>query len=224
MRWRPAWLVRWRARGHKFNFDLHRAGGLWLWPMLLVFAWSSVGFNLPSVYQPAMSSLGAAAPYERRALPTPLDDPPLSVADAIDTGERLLRVRAAREGFTVISPSAIVYYPAHGAYRYLARTSLDIMHEGGLTTIWIDGRDIGFEPATGPRAADTVNAWLGMLHMGLVGGTAYKILVSAVGLVTTMLSVTGVLIWMKKRSASLVVRRRRVTGLGTLEAPMHPAE
>ncbi|MES2942220.1 MAG: PepSY-associated TM helix domain-containing protein, partial [Pseudomonadota bacterium] len=30
-RWKPAWLLRWRAGGYKLNFDLHRAAGLWAW-------------------------------------------------------------------------------------------------------------------------------------------------------------------------------------------------
>ncbi|WP_325052205.1 PepSY domain-containing protein [Sinorhizobium meliloti] len=37
---------------HKFSFDLHRAGGLWVWAMLFVLAWSSVSFNLKEVYNP----------------------------------------------------------------------------------------------------------------------------------------------------------------------------
>ena len=48
-KWLPAWLVYWK----RFNFDLHRAGGLWLWAMLFVFAWSSVGFNLAQVLYPS---------------------------------------------------------------------------------------------------------------------------------------------------------------------------
>jgi uncharacterized iron-regulated membrane protein len=52
-RWKPAWLVKFRASTYRINFDLHRAGGLWLWPMLLVFAWSSVFFNLNEVYMSA---------------------------------------------------------------------------------------------------------------------------------------------------------------------------
>ncbi len=45
-RWKPAWKIRWAASRYKLNFDLHRANGLWLWPILIVFAWSSVYMNL----------------------------------------------------------------------------------------------------------------------------------------------------------------------------------
>ena len=38
-RWKPSWLVRWSGGETKLTFDLHRAGALWIWPVLLVFAW-----------------------------------------------------------------------------------------------------------------------------------------------------------------------------------------
>jgi hypothetical protein len=46
-RWKPSWLVKWRGTLFRVSFDLHRAAGLWVWGILLVFAWSSVGLNLP---------------------------------------------------------------------------------------------------------------------------------------------------------------------------------
>ena len=45
-RWQLSWLIKRRASAFRINFDLHRAGGLWTWGMLFVFAWSSVMFNL----------------------------------------------------------------------------------------------------------------------------------------------------------------------------------
>ena len=56
-RWKPAWLIKWSGGAYRINFDIHRAFGLWTWAMLFVFAWSSVGFNLNSVYKPTMNAL-----------------------------------------------------------------------------------------------------------------------------------------------------------------------
>ncbi len=55
-RWRSAWKVRVKPiNQYKINFDLHSAGGLWLWGMLLILAWSSVALNLNrEVYSPVM--------------------------------------------------------------------------------------------------------------------------------------------------------------------------
>jgi uncharacterized iron-regulated membrane protein len=56
--------------------------------------------------------------------------------------------------------------------------------------------------------SEVVARWLFMLHMARVFGLPMKIFVSAMGLGTTALSVTGVYIWLKKRTA----RRRRSIG------------
>ena len=49
--------VKLRANFARPNFDLHRAGGLWLWPLLFVFAWFSVMLGLGGVYYPVMKHL-----------------------------------------------------------------------------------------------------------------------------------------------------------------------
>lgn len=100
-RWRPAWALRKGARGHKLNIDLHRAGGLWLWPILFGFAWSGVRFSLASVHAPIMRILGATDYVDLLTLPKPLDAPPFNFRAAVATGERLMRAQAIRHGFTV---------------------------------------------------------------------------------------------------------------------------
>ena len=46
--------------------------------------------------------------------------------------------------------------------------------------------------------------WLNMLHLAQVFGLPYRIFVSAMGVLIVTLSITGVLIWMKKRAARLM--------------------
>jgi uncharacterized iron-regulated membrane protein len=50
-RWKAAWLIKRGASTYRLNFDLHRASGLWLLPLLFVFAWSSVMMNIRPVYE-----------------------------------------------------------------------------------------------------------------------------------------------------------------------------
>ncbi|HAR75883.1 MAG TPA: peptidase, partial [Psychrobacter sp.] len=56
-RWLPAWKIRRNTNAFKLNYDVHHAFGLWLWLMLFVIAWSSVGFNLQQVYRPVMQAV-----------------------------------------------------------------------------------------------------------------------------------------------------------------------
>lgn len=51
---------------------------------------------------------------------------------------------------------------------------------------------------SGQFAGDTATNWLTSLHMARVFGLPMQVFVCAMGLVVAMLSVTGVLIWIRK--------------------------
>jgi len=216
-RWKPAWLVRRHARGHKLHFDLHRASGLWLWPLLLVFAWSGVALTVPQIERPVMHLLGASEAYAPPPRVQPLAAPPIDRRQALALGLRDLRAIGARRGFTVGEAAMLGYDEGSGTYTLYARTSLDAVHDGGRTMLWIDaanGRPLHWADPVGRTGTDRVSTWLQLLHMADVFGLPYRIFVSVLGLAVTMLSVTGVLIWLRKRSAQLaapVRDRRRAT-------------
>ena len=56
-KWRAAWAIKLGAGVYRVNFDLHRASGLRRWPMLFIFAWSSVIYNMGPVYRWVMPKL-----------------------------------------------------------------------------------------------------------------------------------------------------------------------
>lgn len=207
-RWRPSWKIRWSASRYKLNFDLHRAGGLWVWPLLLVFAWSSVSFNLPQVYIPLMKQFGAEDArelYLGSLLAKPRHDPRLSFSTALRRGETLARQEAARAGLA-IKPDGETYLwhvPEAGSFVYGFTTSADISKHGMDTSVVFDSNSGALSAVripTGQNAANTVTTWLTALHTAHVWGLPWRISVSLIGALVTMLAVTGVIIWMRKRS------------------------
>ena len=73
---------------------------------------------------------------------------------------------------------------------------------GVVTKRYADtGALISLDLPVGEHSGNTVTAWLRALHMADVFGLPYRIFVCVLGLVITMLSVTGVYIWSKKREA-----------------------
>ncbi len=66
-----------------------------------------------------------------------------------------------------------------------------------------------------PPTANGVHEWLVALHIASIGGLPYRIFVSVLGLAVVMLSVTGVVIWMKKRSARIAAGRKLSIALPT---------
>jgi len=212
-RWKPAWHVRRGSGLHKLNFDLHRAGGLWLWLVLFVLALSSVALSLPVVYQPAIRQLLAHQPDERSIarIAQPEWLPPVNWQHARQIGRREMAVRGRELGFSLGSEEWMYYDASRGLYRYAVTSSRDIRERYANTTLYIDafkGEVTGIWFPTGAAAGDTVTTWLTSLHMATVGGRSYKGVMSLVGLLVSFLSVTGVYLWWKKYRARKASRRR----------------
>lgn len=214
VRWKPAWLIK---TGTLFGqvFTFHRASGLWAWPLLFVFAWSSVGFNLGAVYYPAMSPLGLA-PDVHEVLPelaTPRTDPRLDWPGALATARQLMAVEASERGFVVHREGWLGYESDHGIYQYRVHSSADVGSRYPGARIWFDSETAhvyGFYAPTGMAAGETISGWLFALHMGSVGGVPYRIFVLVLGLAVAALAVTGVWIWWRKRRSP--ARRHRASG------------
>ena len=106
-RWTSFWLVKWRGNTSRSNFDRSRAAGRWLSPMLLIVAWSRVGFKLPPIDDPVMkavfdrsSSLGPDG-VDLPLLPTPQSEPVINWREAPVIGQRLMSAHDALSGFRV---------------------------------------------------------------------------------------------------------------------------
>ena len=216
-RWKYAWQVKWRASGFRINFDLHRAGGLWFWVLLFVFAWSSVMLSLRPVYDRVTKAV-----FDYRTddeiissvtLKEPLDNPKLGWREAQTLGERAMAQIAAQHGFKVTRPYGMAYIPEFGVYTYAVRGSNDIRGEGWDTSIWVDGNTGGLRDVSlpfGQHAGNTVSTVLWGLHYGDIRNfLPYRILVAFFGLVLTVISGTGVYIWWKKRAVQKKASEQR---------------
>jgi uncharacterized iron-regulated membrane protein len=214
-RWRSSWKLRWRQSSYKRTFDLHRAGGLWLWPMLLVFAWSGVSFNLPQVYDPVMRQIGYL-PIAEGIVP-PVDGtggPGVDLRAAARQGQSLARAVARRSGIAIDEggPASINYYPQIGVYLFRFTSSASVARANyGDSLVIFSARTGGLLKSALPRQeakGGALHAWLEALHLAAIGGLPYKFAVACAGLLITSLSVTGTMIWMKKRTARLRTLRR----------------
>ncbi len=214
-RWSTAWSVKWHAGGTRINFDLHRAGGLWLWAMLLIFAWSSVYMNLwDSVYAKVTRAF-----FEYHALWTdvplldkPMAQPRIGWVEAGQIGSRLMRDQARRHGFTIEEPVYLRLYRDRGVYAYRVRSDRDVQDRRGRTDVLFDA-DTGelrlFSLPTGQHGGNTLTNWLYALHMGNIFGLPYRIFVCLFGLAVAAFCITGVVIWARKRRTSRARLRRR---------------
>jgi uncharacterized iron-regulated membrane protein len=202
--WAKAWMLRMNGSAYKLNFDLHRAGGLWVWAMLLTLAWSAVSFNLRPVYEPVMKTLFSyqeAAAID--ALPEPLLTPPLDWHAALEQARVLMAEEARARGFIINDERWLGYVSDSGVYRYHVHSSHDVADDWGMTRVVFsgsDGRLLEFW-SPGVTAGDRIDTWLLGLHMAALWGRPFDLFMTGLGLMVAILSVTGFIIWRKKHKA-----------------------
>lgn len=205
-RWRAAWGLRANRGAYKLGVDLHRASGLWLWLALLCMAWSAVAFNLPVVYRPVMGALLEQQPDLRRSLRQPLAGSVTTMdwQEALMQGRRHMAMQAGERHIDIVAEHWLAYDPRANSYRYTVRSTRDIRSKTGSTHVFFDastGALRGVLFPSGQAAGDTFTLWLTSLHMAALWGWPLQAAISTLGLAVLVLSVTGWIIWLRKRRA-----------------------
>jgi uncharacterized iron-regulated membrane protein len=214
-RWKMAWQIKRGAGTNRLVYDWHRAASLWLWLVLFMFAVTGFSLNLPDYYARVMNSI---TDYEhlqelqhRPPLDQPLVHPPVTWSKALQLGQHYFAEEARVQGFRVDRPAALEYRSELGTYFYLTHTSRDLRDgetptesdtTASAATVAIDARDgrlLAVQIPTGQRAGNTFTSWIIALHVTSVFGRAWQIAVSLLGMVVVAITVTGVLIWWRKR-------------------------
>jgi uncharacterized iron-regulated membrane protein len=213
-RWLPSWTVRWRAGGYKLNFDLHRAGGLWIWPLIIIIAFTSATLNLRELFYPALALVSKPTPGPSALVKfAPLGsriEPTIGFAEVVGMAD----AEARRRGWT--TPLGGVFYNQRGGFynvSFFDHASHDDSDGMGLSNLYIDGRDGHLISSNHPwhgTAADVFAQLQLPLHGGRILGLWGRILMSLMGLVVAMLSITGLVIWARKRRARRLPKPARI--------------
>jgi uncharacterized iron-regulated membrane protein len=206
---RAYWKVKRGASGYRLSFDLHRAGGLWLWGLLLAMALSGVYLNLQyEVFRPVLSAATPVTPSPFELAATRARqagaEPKQSYADIVEKA----RAEARARGW--VPPHDAFYSQEFGAYG----VGFGDHHQPGLGVPWMyfddqDGRVLAWTAPGQGTAGDVFMQWLFPLHSGLIAGVAGRILVCLLGIAVAVLSVTGFLIWDRKRRAAAAAQHAR---------------
>ena len=226
-RWGQAWKIKSGANFRRISFDLHRAGGLWLWPLLFIFGWSSVMLELPQVYEPVTKAVFDYVTNQefvaKNSVPKPLDNPKITWREAEEAGKRAMTEQALLRHFTVERPYGMAYVSDFGAYTYCVRSSIDFRGHGWDTSVLIDGNTGQLRNVDLPRGqhlGNTISTLLWGIHYGdLRDFMPFRILIFVFGFFLSALSITGVIIWWKKRSArKLAASRQRSADGGEMSS------
>jgi len=203
-RWAQAWKIRWRAGVYKLNYDLHRAISLWTWVLLFIVAFTAFSLNLyREVFFPLMTSVSdvTPTPFDQRT-PNDHDDP---IEPGVGFAEILVKAQTEARARGWDEPAGSMFYsPEFGLYRVEFFPAGDAHGAGGVghPAIFLDGSDGRFMGDSMPwrgTAADIFIQAQFPIHSGRILGLPGRILISVMGLVVAMLSVTGVYLWWRKR-------------------------
>ena len=242
-RWLPAWKVRTKTNMFKLNYDLHHAFGLWLWLMLFVIAWSSVGFNLQQIYKPVMQAIVGLEGREDKSK-EPSQSEKLSAqslpdsktfinengtdivnkANSIAYLSAQANIVAQKNGLSVTQLLGIRWVEEDNQWQLRFKTNQDIGKKGGASSITVNAGsgsvervNFGYQSSSFGSKTDQ---WLSTLHMGHIsdgtGHLLYQIFLALVGLAVAVLSGTGVYLWWKGRQQRLKSSQNIQKGVATV--------
>lgn len=211
--WHKSLAIRWRRGGARLNFDLHRSGGVWIWGFLLILAITAISMNLnQQVMRPLVSLFSTLTPSPFTGLRNPPDQP----IEPVVSRDRILQLAAAeaeRRGWAE-PPGSIFYEPEIGIYGV---TFFEPGHEHGdmglgNSSLYFHGKDGAPAGASVPGTGSAGDIFMQAqfpLHSGRILGLPGRVFISAMGLLVATLSVTGIIIWQKKRLArSIAVQKK----------------
>ncbi|GBR00481.1 putative iron-regulated membrane protein [Asaia lannensis NBRC 102526] len=198
--WKTSWQISRPRNALRLFFDLHRALGLWLWLILLGMAISGVALALgPQLFQPVIRHVfPMAAPPP--ILPLPGGPHRLTLEDAESRAYALVSTR----GITARPAALILTHRPDTALFYLFSETGQFPAGFGSPLVTIDLETGGATQTIVPpqgHLGDIILQIQDPFHSGRLAGLAGRILVCASGIVTALLSITGILIWQRKRQA-----------------------
>jgi uncharacterized iron-regulated membrane protein len=220
--WQKSFAFRFDKGGYRLSFDLHRSGGVWAWLLLVPLAVTAVSMNLQNqVVRPLVSLLSplAASPFaDRTANPAPM-------SSKVPRERVLASAALDAERLGLSDPPGGVFYSPEFRVFGVGLYAPGMEHgDGGLGNPWLyydaqSGLAAGSELPGRGSAGDLFLQLQFPLHSGRLLGVPGRALISALGLLIAMLSVTGVVIWAKKRKVrALAARKRRAPAQPSTQA------
>jgi uncharacterized iron-regulated membrane protein len=204
--WRSAFTLKRSQRGRLL--DYHNMLSVYFYVPLLLIVFSGVYFLKPHWIEPVVSAVSTAQPADPNF--SPLSRVSCGSNTTIDQAITVAQTVAPRERFVFISiPKAPEPY-------WIQFAPEGNIGSKGLTQVWVN-RDCPIISylVRATTFADKFGARMHALHKDMMLGTFGQIVVFISGLLIPLAFVTGVLLWIGKRSARTAAARQR-----TLRAPI----
>ena len=185
--WRPVLSVRTDRGAYQASYQMHRAIGVWFFPVLILLAFTSFYQNMPQYVRPVVNAFSplAARPDGH---PVPGDTP-------IVTPDRALRSLADR--LPEANAQSIGVDRAHGRYSILFRLPGDVSPHGDNWAYvdLVSGHVIAEQLGRTQGAGDSFLRWIFPLHTGTAFGLPGRIVIALAGVGLALMLVSGFYVW-----------------------------
>lgn len=193
--------IRWQAKQHILNYDLHKVGGVLTAIFLVMIATS----GSMMVFDKPLKNFGYWITHqeqiEKPVSNFAINKQSLTLDDFLET---------AKNAFPQGKPT-VIYTPKDE--KSVVRVRFKLPHEispEGKSFVFLDqysGDVLRVENFFQTSAMEQVKAWADALHTGSYGGLGMMGIYLVVGFVSSGLSVTGFVIWFKRKGAQRFTQR-----------------
>ena len=200
--------LRWR-RSSFFTFNLHHLLGFWISLPLAVVSATGIYLSFPQTAREAMSSIAPMTPQGQRGFG------PVAQRTTLTTDQALAAALKVEPNGKPVA----LFLPVHQRDRPLTwRAQISRAGGGDVVTVTTDDGSGQTSPATVPLSGDRAASWIRWIHEGSRGGPVWAIVVTLTGIFPTIFAVTGIIMWLRKRSD-----RKEMAGKGA-KPRLRPAE
>lgn len=195
----PGFRIQWATQWKRINFDIHRASGIYtvLFILLTAFTGTSLIFN-----KTVASLINAITQSPTRIAP------PLSEPRQAQTSRPALDLLLRQADHILPAITTWISLPQKpGAPLVVRKRFAQEFHPNGRSFVYFDqysGKLLQVENALTASLGTRIFNTLYPLHIGVIGGTATRLLQVITGLSPLILFTTGYLMWWNRRKAKQV--------------------
>jgi uncharacterized iron-regulated membrane protein len=182
--------LRWQ-RSSLFTFNLHNFLGFWISLPLAVVSATGIYLSFPQTAREAMSSIAPMTPPAQRGF-----GGQIAQRTALTADQALAAALTAEPNGKPVA----LFLPVQQRERPLIwRAQIARASGGEVVTVMTDDHSAQASPAVPPLSGDSAAAWIRWIHEGSRGGP-WAIVVTLTGIFPTIFAVTGIIMWLRKRS------------------------
>jgi uncharacterized iron-regulated membrane protein len=195
--------LRWRRTGDTTIGNLHYLLGFWIALPLALVSLTGIYLSFPQTARSAMSAIAPMNPQTNRSIFAAqlAPDTRLSADAALDAA------RSAKPDWRPSTLFLATLPPERGARtdrneRQAATWRVQLRHpeNSDIATVIVNDRDGTARSLPDPLAGDRAARWIRFIHDGSRGGIVWQIVVFLTGVFPPIFAVTGLVMWLRRRS------------------------